>query len=177
MPVDLSPIRVARVRRTSFQNTEESFEIDFDLALNQGIAIYSISFAIREAITVPTTAPLHGQVFQSIHVETGGLEGAIDAFPTDDVILDSEIIAQCVLQITSGDTAQIEGEFDAVWLSPIEFNFNEITGEPLIVAQNLTYRGVTSESTLTANGPQATIWYKYIRLTDAELGRLFAVRR
>jgi len=177
MPVDLSPIRVARVRRTTFQDTEETFEVDFQLALNQGIAIYSIHFGLREAITVPTTAPLHGQIFQSLHVETGALEGDIDSFPTDDVILDSEIIAQAVLQISSGDTAQIEGAFESTWLTPIMFNYKDITGEPLIVAQNLTYRGVTSESTLTALGAQATIWYKYVKLTDAELGRLFAVRR
>jgi len=177
MPTTLTPIRIARARRTSFSNSEETQELDFDLGLNMGIAIYNIHFGIREAITTPTSAPLHGQVFMSVHVETGGLEGAIDAFPTDDFILDSEIIAQVVLQIASGDTAQIEGALSQQWLTPINFDYLAMTGEPLILAQNVTFRGVTSESTLNVNGGQVTIMYKYVKLTDQELGRLFAVRR
>jgi len=177
MVKSLSPIRIARVRRTSFQNTEETFEIDFQLGLRQGIEIYAVEFAIREAVTVPTTAPLHGQAFMSIHVETGGLEGAIDAFPTDDIILNSEIIAECVLQVIAGDTAQIEGAMNQQWLSPISWDYVRLTGAPILVAQNLTFRGVTSESTLTVNGGQATIFYRYVELSDSELGRLFAIRR
>jgi len=176
MPSNRGPLRIARARRTSFQNSEETFEIDFSLGRNQGIELYKVHFGIREAVTVPTTAPLTGQVFMSLHVETGGLEGAIDAFPTDDVILNSEIIAQVVLQIASGDTAQIEGALSQEWLTPKEFNYFRDTGEALVLAQNLTFRAVTSESTLTVNGGQVTLWYKFVDLSDAELGRLFAVR-
>jgi len=174
---ELSPMRVLRTRRTSFQNTEETQEIDFQLGIRQAVQLFGAEFGIREAILVPTGAPLTAQAFMSLHVETGGLEGAIDEFPTDDTILNSEIIAETTLQITSGDTAQIEGAFSHIWLQPLAWNYLQIMGEPILIAQNVTFRGVTSESPLTVLGAQLTLFYKYVELTDNELGKLFALRR
>lgn len=177
MPSILSPIRIARVRRTSFQDTEETFEVDWALGLSQGVRIHAVEFGIREAVLVPTTAPINAEAHLSLHVETGALEGAIDAFPTDNVILNSEIIAETTLQVTSGDTAQIEGAMERTWMQPLAWNFHALVGGPLDFAQNMTFRGVTSASTLTINGAQCTIYYQYIALSKAELGEQFALRR
>ena len=173
----LSPIRIARARRTSFQNVEETFEIDFALGLQMGVRVHAVEFGVREAVIVPTTAPINAQAHMSLHVETGALEGAIDAFPADDVILNSEIIAETTLMVTSGDTAQIEGAVERTWLQPLAWNYHQLVGGPLDFAQNLTFRGVTSASTLTINGGQVTIYYQYIKLTKSELGEQFALRR
>ncbi len=173
----LSPVRIARARRTSFQNVEETFEIDFELGLEQGLRVHAVEFGMREAIIVPTTAPLTAQVHMSLHVETGALEGAIDAFPADDVILNSEIIAETTYQVMSGDTAQIEGATSQEWLQPKSWNYHEIMGQALDLAQNLTFRVITSESPLTVNGGQVTIYYQYLKLTKAELGSQFILRR
>ncbi len=173
----LSPIRVLRSRRTSFQNTEEITEIDFALGHEQGVQLYAVEFGYREVILVPTTSPLTAQAHMSLHIETGGLEGAIDAFPADDTILNSEIIAETTIQVTSGDTAQVEGTFSHIHLQPLSWNYLELIGEPILIAQNPTYRVVTSESPLTVNGGQLTIFYRYVELTDKELVEQFALRR
>ena len=173
----LSHLRIARVRRTSVQNTEETFEIDFALGLKQGLEIHAIEFGMRQMILVPGAAPITAQGHMSIHVETGALEGAIDSFPEDEVVMNSEIIAETTMQLISGDTAQVEGVITMEWLQPKSWNFNEISGKPLLIAQNPTFRVVTSVSTLTMNGPQATFFYRYVELTTTELAEQFAVRR
>lgn len=173
----LSPIRILRARRTSFQATEETQEIDFQLGLQQGVQLYAVEFGIREAVVVPTTSPITAQAHLSLHVEIGALEGAIDEFPTDNVILNSEIVAETTLQITAGDTAQVEGTFSHIWTQPLAWNYLQLMGEPLLLAQNVTFRGITSESALTVNGAQVTILYRYVELSKSELGEQFTLRR
>lgn len=173
----LSPIRILRSRRVSFQNTEETHEIDFGLSLKQGVNIYGVEFGIENAVLVPSTTPLTRSVHLSLHVETGTLEGAIDAGPVDTTILASEIIAETVYQVTAGDTIQIEGEKSQEWLMRREWDYLSIFGKPLLVAQNVTFRGVTSGSELTCNGALVVIFYQYVQLTDKELVEQFALRR
>jgi len=178
----LSPIRIARSRRTSFQATEETQEIDFALALRQGIRVHAVEFGIRQAIFVPSgnDAIERAQAHLSLHVETGALEGAIDAFPADATILNSEIIAETTLQksaFTSSVPATSSDNEAYEWLQPKAWNFHQLVGGPLTFAQNLTFRGIASTSTFTINGAQVTIYYDYVELTEAELGRQFALRR
>lgn len=181
MAKDLSPIRIARARRTSFQNTEESAELDFNLGLRQGIKIHAIEFGIRNIILVPVDDAIdHESAHMSLHAETGALEGAIDSFPSDDLILNSEIIAETTIQVdgfTSSVPSTSPDIFVPTWLQPKAWNFHQLVGSPLVLAQNPTFRGVTSSSLLTVNGGQVTIYYQYVELTDTELASQFILRR
>jgi len=177
----LSALRIARARRTSTQNVEETQEIDFSLGLKQGIEIFAVEFGYRQIIPVPgNDAIVTFQVHQSLHAETGGLEGAIDAFPADDFILNSEIIAETTLQVsafTSSVPATSPDVFNMTHLQPLAWNFIELTGAPLLLAINPTYRVITNLSTLTVNGSQVTIFYRYVELTVSELASQFSLRR
>lgn len=180
MPTALSPIRIARARRASFQNTEETFEIDFGLGLRQGLEIYAVHFGFSEAVIVPASgAEFSAQIYLSLHAEVGALEGAIDAFPTDDVILNSEILAEAVYQVQGLDdpATEFRAARSEIWVKPPHINFLEVAGQPLTVASNLTFRAVTSEAILTCNGGQATLFYRYVSLTNAELVEQFVLRR
>lgn len=177
----LSPVRILRSRRTSITNVEETAEIDFSLALMMGIRIHAVEFGLREAImVVADDTVLTHQVHMSLHVEIGALEGAIDAFPADATILNSEIIAETTLQMHafSSSVPAASGEMvGGLWLQPMAWNFHQLVGGALDFAQNLTLRTITSEAGLTVSGAQVTIYYQYIKLTKAELGEQFALRR
>lgn len=177
----LTPIRIARSRRTSFTNVVETREIDFGLAVQQGIRIHAVEFGMSNVVPVPGNDTIDvTNAFMSLHVETGALEGAIDAFPADDDILNSEIIAETTFQVhafTSSVPATSPDVFTMIWLQPKTWNFHEIVGGPLDFAQNLTFRAITSNAELVVNGGQVTIYYQYIKLTPAELGEQFALRR
>ena len=178
----LTPIRIARSRRTSFQNTAEEVELDFNLALSQGIRVHAVEFGIRQAIPLASSndALEFMQAHMSLHIETGALEGAIDSFPADNTILNSEILAETTLSATSFSgsvPATAPDVTNMTWLQPLAWNFHDLVGGPIDIAQNLTFRGVTSQSTFTVNGAQVTIFYQFIELSDAELGAQFALRR
>ena len=178
----LSPIRIARSRRTSFQNVEETEEIDFALGLQMGIRVHAVEFGYRSAIFVPSANDgiEHASTHLSLHVETGALEGAIDAFPSDDTVLNSEIIAETTLQVAGFTSSVPAASPDVIvykHLQPLSWNYHELVGGPLDFAQNLTFRGVASVATFTINGAQVTIYYQYIKLTKSELGEQFALRR
>lgn len=182
MPTILSPIRIARTRRTSFQNVEETFEIDFNLGLEQGIRIHAVEFGINNAVALPAADDIidFSTAHLSLHIETGALEGAIDSFPSDNTILNSEILAETTLQsqgFTSSVPATSPDVINYIWLQPIAWNFHQLIGGALDIAQNLTFRGITSQATFTINGAQVTIYYQYIKLSKAELGEQFALRR
>jgi len=178
----LSPLRIARSRRTSFQAVEETQELDFQLGRRQAIRVYAVEFGYRQVIFIPSAndAIQFAQAHLSLHIETGGLEGAIDAFPADETILNSEIMAETTLQV-AGFTSSVPStspDFDSiVHLQPLNWNFIALTGGPILVAQNLTFRGIGSAATLTINGAQATVFYDYVELTLQELGQQFALRR
>jgi len=177
----LSPIRIARSRRTSFQNTEEVQEIDFNLGIRQGIEIYAIEFGIRGYVIVPgNDAIVHANAHLSVHVESGALEGAIDAFPADNFILNSEIIAETTLQVdgfTSSVPSTSPDNNHSFWLQPLSWNYLAIFGKPMTIAQNVQTRGVTSAAALTINGAQVTFFYRYVELSEAELAEQFVLRR
>lgn len=178
----LSPIRILRSRRTSFQATPEEVEIDFNLGLEQGIRIHAVEFGIRQAISLPSGDDTleYMQAHMSLHVEVGALEGGIESFPADDTILNSEIIAETTLQattFTSSVPATSPDIANFVWLQPNSWNFHQLVGGPIDLAQNLTFRGVASAATFTINGAQVTIYYQYLKLTKAELGAQFVLRR
>jgi len=182
MPHKEGPITILRSRRTSFQNTEETAELEFRLASREGVDIYAIEFGIRGYSAVPSddAEAVDLSAHLSVHLETGDLEGSIDSFPADATILNSEIIAETTLHVfafISSVAATSGNAQSAVWLQPISWNYLELIGKPLTIAQNLTFRGVASASTLTVNGAQVTIFYRIRSLSDKDIVGLFSLRR
>ena len=181
-PQILSPVRILRSRRTSFQNVEETAEIDFQLGFEGGVRIHAIEFGLKNATFVPSSNDSieHATAHLSLHIETGALEGAIDAYPADETILNSEILAETTLQV-QGFTSSVPATSPDVivyqWMQPLSWNLHQIMGGPLDLAQNLTFRGIASVATFTINGAQVTIFYQYLKLTKAELGEQFSLRR
>jgi len=176
MATALTPVRIARISRQSFQNTEETAELDFELALRQGVLIHAVEFAVGQAILVPALDNDHEEFYLSLHAETGALENALDAL-TDSQVLNSEVIAEAAGTLTGSATAGEETGTKFAWMSPIAWNFNQLLGGPLLLATNLTFRGVTTASILTINGAMAHIFYQYVELTREELANQFLLSR
>lgn len=175
MPKALSTIRILRSRRTSYSSTEETNEIDFSLGLRQGIEIYAVEFGALEII--PTVGALATEwALMELHARVGALEGGFDSFPSDDTILNSSIIAAWVAQFTTLD-GTTEAMGTSIHLSERSWNMIALTGKPYLVASNLTFRGVTKDTSLVVNGGQVTIYYRYVSLTDSELAEQFALGR
>lgn len=172
----LTPVRIARVTRQSFQNVEETVEVDFQLDHRQGVLIHAIEFFFGGVEPTGQTVVNALQAYLSLHAETGTLENAADAV-VDSVVLNSEVIAECVFTVIDLETATAGGGVGMAWLSPNQWNFNQLLGQPLLLATNLTFRGVTSNASLTVNGGGAHIFYQYVTLTDAELANQFILRR
>lgn len=176
----LSSVRIARSRRTSVTNTQETQEIDFSLGLRQGIQLYAAEFGILEMVNTPAAAAIETEWgLMELHARIGALEGGLDSFPADDTILNSSIIAAAVLENQlQNEAATRGGSLGAfAWVTEKSWKFIELTGDPLLLATNLTFRAITKASTVVMNGAQVTLYYRYVSLTDAELAEQFALRR
>ncbi len=171
----LTPVRIARIQRQSFQNTAESAEVDFELALKQGVLVHAVEFLIGQAILVAAADPDREEAYLSLHAETNNLEDAIDQ-SADGLVLNSEIIAETTLVVHASNDA-VAGAGGMNFLGPIAWNYTQLLGAPLLLASNLTFRGVTTASTLTINGATAHIFYQYVELTETELAQQFLLRR
>lgn len=176
MPQALTPVRIARVSRQSVNNAEETVELDFQLDHRQGVLIHAVEFLIGQLIDVGVTTIIPTQAVMGLHAETGNLENGADAL-VDATVLNSEVIAEAVVQATVLETAAAGGGVGYIWLSPKEWNYNQLLGKPLLLATNLTFRVFTSAAALTVNGAAAHIFYQYVTLTDAELANQFILRR
>lgn len=172
----LTPVRVARISRQSVNNAAETSELDFQLDHRQGVLIHAVEFLIGQLIDVGVTTIIPTQAGLSLHAETGNLENAADAL-VDAVVLNSEVIAEAVIQSVILETAAAGGGVGMEWLSPKEWNYNQLLGQPLLLATNLTFRVFSSAAALTVNGAAAHIFYQYVTLTDAELANQFILRR
>lgn len=182
MPHTESPITVLRVRRTSVVNVEETQEVDFRLGTGQGVEIHAIEFGIRGFTHVPVDDDENANVqfHMSCHLETGGLEGGIDAFPADATILNSEIIAETSLSVRTfiSSVAAASGSSEhATWTQPLSWNFHSLIGKPLLIAQNVTFRAITSDALFSVLGAQLTMYYKIKALSVKDIVNLFALRR
>ncbi len=172
----LTPVRIARVSRQSVSNAAETVELDFQLDHRQGVLIHAVEFLVGQLIDVGATSIIPTQATLSLHAETGPLEAAADAL-VDATVLNSEVIAEAVLQSTILETAAAGGAAAIAWLSPSAWNYNQLLGSPLLLATNLTFRVASSAAVLTVNGGAAHIFYQYVTLTDAELANQFILRR
>ena len=172
----LTPVRIARVSRQSVNNAAETVELDFQLDHRQGVLIHAVEFLIGQLLDVGATTIVPTQCGLSLHAETGNLENTADAL-VDASVLNSEVIAEAVIQATVLETAAAGGGVGYEWLSPKEWNYNELLGQPLLLATNLTFRVFSSAAVLTVNGGAAHIFYQYVTLSDAELANQFILRR
>ncbi len=174
----LSPIRLATINRAAVTNSVETAELDFQLAVRQGVLIHVVEVAIGNPIVSNTTVYSQEAWYASLHIETGTLETAMDAL-VDGERLNSELIA------VFGATYHVQNEAatrggsagGGVWNTPRRYNYGQMFGKALLVAQNVTARFFTRNSTLVVNDIQMRIWYQFVELTDAELASQFVLRR
>jgi len=172
----LTPVRIARISRQSVNNAVETAELDFQLDHRQGVLIHAVEFLIGQLLDVGATSIIPSQAGLSLHAETGNLENTADAL-VDATVLNSEVIAEAVIQSIVLETAAAGGGAAMQWLSPNVWNYNELLGQPLLLATNLTFRVFSSAAVLTVNGGAAHVFYQYVTLTDAELANQFILRR
>lgn len=171
MPTNPGAFRIARATRTSVNNATETDELNFALSRNEGIELYSVEFAYNKVTVLGGDPAVLAEGSFSMHIETGALEGGIQSFPTDTHILNSEIVAEAILATIGYDNA-VQGSYSpAWWTGQSSWDFFQKMGKPFLIAQNLTFR-VIVPSAMTITGAQATLLYRYVKLTDAELGRL-----
>lgn len=169
-----TPVRIAKIMRTSVQDAAEETTLDFELASDQGVRILVVRFDINELVLVPGAAQVTETAFMSLHIEEGALEAALDA-PADRQRLNSEIIAENAIEFIGSNTAG-EGLLKTpAWLGDPVHDFNAMGG--FDIALNPQFRVVTSAAVLTMNGCQATLFYQYIRFTRSELATQFLLRR
>jgi hypothetical protein len=154
--------------------TPETVAIDFGLGFGEGIEIASGKFGLRLASNVLTTARVQAHAELSLHVETGSLEDPLG--PSDSFELNSEVIAAAILLVDSDDNALSELS-TYTWTPGPEFNFVQELGEPLLLAQNPTFRVDALTSNTSVSAGHVRFWYRYVSLSDQELLRLFALRR
>lgn len=172
----LTPVRIGRASRSSFQDTEESAEIDFQLGVRQGIVLHAFEFGVANAQHVATSDDRQDYAFLSLHAETGELENVADGY-ADALVLNSEVLGEAVLAASSSGTAGEETGVKLAWLSTYSWRMADLMGKPLLLASNLTFRGVTTDAQLTINGAFVRFYYQYVELTKAELADQFILRR
>lgn len=172
----LTPVRIARISRAGVNNAIETAELDWQLDHRQGVLIHAVEFLIAEYVDVGATSVIPSQAYLSLHAETGNLEDAADGL-VDATVLNSEVIAEAVYQAMVLETGAAGGGITAGWQSPNQWNYNQLLGQPLLLATNITFRVRTRPATLTVNGAAAHIFYQYVTLTDAELANQFILRR
>jgi hypothetical protein len=174
MASPLSPIRIARIVNTAVPvSSEESIEVDFDLAVEEGVELYVVEFSADELLPDPGADELNAGVSMSLHVETGTIE---TQNPTvDGQILNSEIVAETQFIAQASSTA---GSVESAWSAypSARHNFLEMHGRPLLIAQNPTFVIDTDAIAIVANG-FCRIWYRYVKLTRDELVNQFLLRR
>lgn len=175
MPQAISDVRVARsFIGANAVNVTESVELDFGLGTQEAIEIIGIiglMNMVGPAEPVVTTQEV-GQ--QTLHIEEQALEVASFAPASPDFFeSDSEIIYQ---QTVNHHIVVDSANGHAGMTTFINPSGMVTLPEPVISPINLTHRVITL-GTLQPLGANLSIWYRYVRLTTAELGLQFARRR
>ncbi len=178
MAKELTPIRFGRIRRVTVPNVTETAEFDFSLGAREGAIIHSAWLLVEQLILTQGTAYQRESFQVSLHVETEALESSLQA-GADEIIRDSEIIAQWSLQVENQAAAVTVGGSASlvVWNGPKMFNYNDMLGRPLLVGQNLTGRFGTTAADTSASAPEIVFAYQIAELTDADLVSLAMRRR
>jgi len=178
MAKPLTPVRIAKVSRTSFSNSAEEVEVDMELALGQGFLLHTVEIVPGELNLAVSTAQKEETAYMSVHAETSTLEVAQDA-AVDGLVLNSEILAQAVVQAKAQEEAATRGGSSAafIWLSEKRWNFNELLEKPLLLATDLTCRFITSAAALVVQRTTINLFYQYVELSEKELADQFLLGR
>lgn len=174
MARDISGLRIAKIHIDRAGNTtEESQEADFDLARGEGIALHRVEFAVEPVVTADDDHDTRlGYV--SLHAENDALEATFDELSGESFEQDSEIIAESGIVCVNQDEAATRGGSAAtyMWLGPNFWNYREISGRPLVIAINPTFRAQVNDAGLVMDA-LCTIYYNYVELNDAEVREAF----
>jgi len=171
-------VRFGRMRRLSVTNVAETSELDFQLGHQEAAEIFSATLIFEQLVDTPANAFDQDGLIVSLHRETESLESALD-LEVDEVVVDSEIIAQWGIQIATQDEAGTAGgsAYGVIWNAPKTWVYRDIAGSPLLTRRNLTGRFITTDSNLVANGIEIVVVYRIIEPTNAQLLALATERR
>lgn len=171
MPVPITGWRVAR----SFiggAGTEETAELDFNIPVNGAIEIAGV-LGLPNVTVVASGAsigPVHSE--QSLHIENGTIQLlATSADEADEFDTDSEVIYSQSVNLMAFD-GTTEG---AAWLAITPSGLVTFP-RPIISPINPTHRS-DNDAAAADIGFILMIYYRYVRLSDRELGFEFARRR
>lgn len=175
MPKEISGLRIAR----SFVTPTEvavSRELDFQLGARQGISIEAILADIMPdpaGYTPSSGAQLPFIGNQTLHLETGSLEGVPDAAGEDEDTIDSEIFYRQTLSLIGND--DLTTEFRASSSMSLSEGWM-VPPRPLFTARNITHRAITNTNALDILC-HVTIYYVFVEFSLAELGLVLARRQ
>jgi len=170
----VSPITGWRTARSFIgaAGTEETQELDFNIPVNGAIEIASV-LGMPNVTTVTSGAsigPVHAE--QSLHIENGTIQALLSsADELDEFDVDSEVIYSQSVNLMAFD-GTTEG---AAWLA-ITPNGLVTFAQPIISPINPTHRTDMDAAAMDI-GFIMLIQYRYVALSDRELGFEFARRR
>lgn len=172
MPRPISGIRVARSFVTPSGAAAVSRELDFQLAVRQGIEMFGVIGTAQLTHTFVTAVTVIRGV-QTLHLETGTLEEPPTATGEDEDNIDTEIIYQQVVSgFTQDEAATRGGSLGALLAVPssiVAFPFS------ILSARNITHRGESENANLDIQFG-LLIYYRYVEFSLSEMGLLLARR-
>lgn len=172
MPRDISGLRVARSLVTPIGAAVAQNELDFQLAVRQGIAIHAV-LGFGQFVPVSSTTWAMFRAHQHLHLETGTVEVLPDAAGDDEVNVDTEIFwAQWFTALVQDEAATRGGSAGSTNVVPSGLITFPV---PILSARNITHVG---ETVTTSHSLEATvlIYYHYVEFSLAEMGLLLARR-
>ena len=171
----ITPVRFGRIRRASVTNVAETVEFDLELGADEVALIHAAWLVLEQILDTPAGVYDQDAAVVSLHLETEALERALDD-EVDEVIRDSEIIAQWGLQSATLDVAG-GGVGFYIMHGPNPMLYRQLLGGPLMVGHNLTGRFITTDAALVMNGVEIVIAYQIAKATRDELVNLNLRRR
>lgn len=173
MPTPISGIRIARsfIGAASASSAEE-VELDFDLAVNEGIEIFAVVGGVHEidssGVLGASMTDAHG--IQTLHVTDNPTEINNLASANNQFDLDSDIIYEQTAHFGGEeDDTNGSGSFGIAFVP----NGAVVYPEPILAVRNLTHR--SDGSFADGYAPYVHMHYRFVRLSQAELG--FALAR
>lgn len=167
----ISGMRVARsfIGATA---TEESQLLDFNIGTREAIEIIAVlgTMAVTAAVETTTNTPVLSE--QSLHLEDGTIESPGSSGAAGSQFNnDSEIIfSQALNVIVFNGTTEAAGAISLTPSGLVTFP------EPILSPINLTHRA-DNEGAVMDVGCSLYIYYRYVELSERELGLEFMRRR
>jgi len=178
MPKILSPIYRARSFDVSLQSDNtETLDFSFRLGLSEGVQLYSSEFTVGKDVSLIAESNLDSYraatLRMSLHRRMGTL---VDPFPgTGVATLQSEVLHDVTQHYTSLYYQGLAGNSVRIWdvntTGSLTQNYLAILGTPLLLAGDLSIQmtATAGTGTMTFNGAGCSIFYRFVRLSPAEL--------